>query len=348
MPDMKAVVLDKWGGDLSVETVPVPKPGKDELLVNVRACGVTRTIENVIQGGLSDDPTLTPRIPGHEFSGVVEEVGNDVKGIEEGDRVVAYFYMTCGECDACRSGRDAQCTNFGGWLGVHTDGAYAEKAVIPASNALPLPDIATFEEGAIGADRLATPLHVCRRADITDEDTVVIIGGAGAVGIHLAQAARMNGATVLAADIHEERLKHIEDTTDPHVYPVDATQNDFTQRLEELTPYGDGPTVVVDTVGNMETLRDAWEAMTMGGRVVSLTTHHDHVFDAPLKEYVQKEASLLGSRYATKQEVIRATRMLADGRVIPVSTQTVSLDEVPEVHERIRSGETHGFTVLEP
>ena len=225
MAEMEAAVLDSWGGDLAVDTVSTPEPGPDEVRVDVQACGVTRTIENAVQGGLAADPELTPRIPGHEFAGVVEAVGEDVT---------------------------------------------------------------------------------------------------------------------------DDRLAHVDHHTDGGAIPVDASDDDFPDRLAEATPYGDGPTVVVDTVGDKATLRDAWDAMAMGGRLVSLTTHHDRSLDVPLREYVEKEAALLGSRYATKDEVVRAARLLADGRVEGVVTDAVSLGEVPAVHEAIRRGETHGMTVLEP
>lgn len=111
---------------------------------------------------------------------------------------------------------------------------------------------------------------------------------------------------------------------------------------------GDGPIVAVDTVGETATLLDAWEALAMGGRLVTLTTHHDRSLDVPLREYVEKEAALLGSHYATKDEVARAAHLLADGRVDGVVTGTVSPADAPAVHDRIRRGESHGVVVLEP
>ena len=345
---MDACVLEEWGGRLTVETVPEPEPGPTEVRVDVRACGVTRTIENAIQGGLADDPALTPRIPGHEFAGVVDAVGDAVEGVRPGDRVLAYFYLTCGVCDACRRGETNQCTSFGGWYGVNCDGAYAERAVLPASNVLPLPDGASFAAGAIATDGLATPLHVCRRASVTDADTVLVIGAAGRIGIHLSQLAALRGAHVLAADVDDDRLAFVDSVTGDAVEPIDARGDGFADRLREATPYGDGPTVVVDTVGDLETLRAAWEALAMGGRVVSLTTHHERAFAPLLKEFVVKEATLLGSRHATKAEVVRAARLLADGRIESIVTDRVGLADVPAVHERIRSGETSGTIVLEP
>ena len=345
---MRACVLDEWGGSLAVETVPKPEPGSGEVRVDVRACGVTRTIENAIQGGLADDPSLTPRIPGHEFSGVVDAVGDGVREVTPGDRVLAYFYLTCGGCDACRRGEANRCTDFDGWYGVNREGAYAESAVIPAANVLPLPDGATFAAGAVAADGLATPLHVCDRTDVGDAETVLVIGAAGRSGIHLSQLAARRGATVLAADVDDDRLAHVDAHTGDAVVPIDARDDDFPDRLADAAPHAEGPTVVVDAVGDLSTLRDAWNALAMGGRVVSLTTHHDRSFAPPLREFVEKEASVLGSRYATRDEVVRAARLLADGRIDPIVTERVGLEEVPAVHERIRTGESAGMVVLEP
>lgn len=345
---MDAVVLSEWGGDLTIEQVSDPTPGPTDVLVDVKACGVTRTIENAIQGGLSDDPDLTPRIPGHEFAGVVKATGEAVTAVDVGDRVLSYFYLTCGHCDACRRGDTNQCYNFGGWYGVNCDGAYAESATIPASNVLPLPDEASYVEGAIATDGLATPLHVCERTDVDDTDVVLVLGAAGRIGIHVTQLATRRGAHVIAADISKDRLEHIDSVTDDRVVTVDASADDFTERARDASPLAIGPTVVVDTVGYLDTVRAAWDAMGMGGQFVTLTTHHGHAFAPKLQEYVINEASIVGSRYATKDQVSRAARMLADGRIEAIRTETVGLDEVPDAHERIREGDTHGMLILEP
>lgn len=348
MSDMDAVMLPEWGGDLAVERVPVPKPGPNEIRVAVRACGVTRTVENVINGGLDDDPSLTPRIPGHEFAGVVDAIGESVSARSVGEHVLAYFYLVCGECDHCQRGDTNRCTNFDGWLGVNTDGAYAEYVTVPVANTLPIPPSLPFPAAAIAADGLATPLHVCERTGVSDDDTVLVIGGAGRIGVHLCQLASARGAHVLAADVQMDRLAQVDELTGPTVTPVDASEPDFTARLREATPVGSGPSVVVDTVGDIDTLDAAWDALAMGGQVVSLTTHHERSFAPLLKDLVVKEASVLGSRYATRDEVIRASRLLDDGRIEPIVTDVVGLSEVPSTHANIRAGETHGMTIADP
>jgi propanol-preferring alcohol dehydrogenase len=348
MVTMDAVVLDEWGGSLDVAEVDRPDPGPGEVLVDVRACGVTRTVENAVQGGLSDDPTLTPRIPGHEFAGVVEAVGDGVTDWTPGDRALAYFYLTCGRCDRCRRGRQNQCVNFDGWLGVQREGAYAEYASVPARSLLPLPEDATFAEGAVAADGLATPLHVCERTDVDDTDTVLVVGAAGRIGVHLAQLAASRGAHVLAADVDDDRLAYVDALTSDAVTPIDARGDDFAARARDATRFGEGPTVAVDTVGDIDTLRDAWDALAMGGDLVTLTTHHERSFDPQLAEFVVTEASLVGSRYATMDQVVRAARLLADGRVDADYTEKLGLEAVADYHAAIRAGDTHGMAVLEP
>jgi len=348
MPEMDAVVLDEWGGELTVESVPKPEPAPHEVRIEVRACGVTRTIENAVQGGLDDSPELTPRIPGHECAGVVDAVGEDVSSVGVGDRVFAYFYLVCGECDACRRGETNQCANFGGWYGVNCDGAYAEFATLPAANTLPMPDDLSAAGAAVATDGLATPLRICERAGVSDEDTVLVIGAAGRIGIHLAQLAERRGARVLAADVHDDRLDHVDRHTGPQTTTINTGEPDAVERLRAATASGDGPTVAVDTVGDLGALRDAWDALAMGGRLVSLTTHHDRAFAPPLSEFVVKEAELVGARHATKAQAVRSARLIGDGRVDPVVRRTVGLADVPAVHEQIRNGETYGMQVLDP
>ena len=348
MGEMDAVVLPDWEGDLTVDSVEVPDPGPNEVRVEVRACGVTRTVENAIQGGLDDDPSLTPRVPGHEFAGVVDAVGENVTARSVGDRVFAYFYLICGACDACRRGDTNQCRTFGGWVGVNSPGAYAEYVTLPAGNALPMPENLSFSGAAVAADGLATPLHVSERTGVGDDDSVLVIGAAGRIGVHLCQIAADRGARVLAADVREDRLAHVDAVTGPAVTTVDADAPDFVDQLRAATPFGDGVTVAVDTVGDIGTIEDAWEALAMGGQVVTLTTHHERSFAPLLEDFVIKEASVVGCRYASKDEVVRAARLLADGRIDPVVAETVDLAAVPSVHAAIRAGETHGMHVLEP
>lgn len=137
---MFAQVLHEWGGEVVYEQVQTPAPGPGEALVQVEACGVGLTVLNYMRGDLGSRPEDLPRIPGHEVVGKVVEVGAGVGELRVGDRVMAYFYLTCGRCDFCRLAHEPLCRNFQGYVGVTRDGGYAEYMALPAANLLPVPD----------------------------------------------------------------------------------------------------------------------------------------------------------------------------------------------------------------
>jgi D-arabinose 1-dehydrogenase-like Zn-dependent alcohol dehydrogenase len=346
MEEMKAVVLGEEGNSLSVTRVAVPEPGPGEVRVAVRACGVSRTVENGIQGSLSGSGAQIPRIPGQEFAGVVDAVGEGVSSTACGDRVVGYVYVTCGECVHCRAGNTSRCPDRNGKVGVTSDGGYAEYITVPASNALPLPEQTGAVGAVVAADAVATPLHACRRADVGTDDTVLVIGAAGRIGIHAVKLARLHGANVVGAEKSDSRQAYVRKVTG--IETVDTTDPEFASSVRSIVHDRDGPTVVMDTTGHHPTLRAAWDVMDMGGRFVSFTTAHEYALDVALSEFITTEASLLGTRYADKAEVVSATRLVGDGRIESAHRGTVSLEEVPSIHRRIRADETHGLTIVEP
>ena len=148
---MRAMILCATGpvhGEPRLEPVeiPVPEPGPEELRVRVHACGVCRTDLHVVEGDLS--PRKLPLVPGHEVVGTVEALGVGVRDFAVGDRVgIAWVRSTCGRCEFCREGRTNLCPDarFTGWT---DDGGYAERAVVPAAWAYPIPDVFTDDEAA--------------------------------------------------------------------------------------------------------------------------------------------------------------------------------------------------------
>ena len=135
---MRAMVLEKFGAPLELRGMPMPRPGPNEALVKVRACGVGLTVVSMI--ATPGRVTAFPRIPGHEIAGEVIEVGSEVRTIHPGQRVTNHFYLTCGNCRYCRSGRETLCENFRGNVGAACDGGYAEYVVLPERNLVPIPD----------------------------------------------------------------------------------------------------------------------------------------------------------------------------------------------------------------
>jgi D-arabinose 1-dehydrogenase-like Zn-dependent alcohol dehydrogenase len=169
------MLLHELGGRLTPGEVPMPRPGPNEALVRVRAVGVGLTL--AIMRSNPGLVTHYPRIIGHEVAGDLVEVGSEVEGFHAGDRVTCHFYLTCKVCRLCRSGRETLCANFKGYVGMACDGGFAEYMALPALNLCRLPAGLGYLDGAISADAICTPLHVCRaEAQIGPGDDVLIVG----------------------------------------------------------------------------------------------------------------------------------------------------------------------------
>jgi len=334
--------LHRWGGELVWEAFEVPDPGPDEALIRVEACGIGLTVLNCLRGDLADERATLPRVPGHEIVGRVVTVGDGVVGLTPGQRVMVYFYLSCGTCLPCRSGRDSLCRNLAGWVGVHRDGGYAPYAVLPARNLLPLPESIPAPLATAIPDAIATPLHVCKtRAQIRPGDRVVVIGAGGGVGIHMVQMARLFGAHVVGLEAHEAKFDLIREAGGTPVLSRDFSRVD----LREV--WGDErPTVVIDLVGTPASLTWSMNALGPGGRMVVLTTFRDVTFPADPRQMVFRELTLLGSRYASKAELMEAAEMVAQGMIRPVVTQVVPPSRVEDVHQALRTGELKGRGAL--
>ncbi|MDR7544518.1 MAG: alcohol dehydrogenase catalytic domain-containing protein [Armatimonadota bacterium] len=327
-------MLHEWGGPLSYKQVPTPSPGPGEALVKVEACAVGLTVLNYISGTLGRWPEYLPRIPGHEAVGTVVEVGPGVLAPRVGDRVMAYFYLSCGQCDFCQLAHESLCRHLRGNVGVATDGGYAEYLALPAANFLPVPEGVDPVQAAAIPDAIATPFHVCRRAAVGPGDVVVVIGAGGGVGLHMVQMARVFGARVVGIDIGDAKLGAVRDAGATAAY--DFREPDLVQRIRSAAP--SGPTVAVDLVGTPQTAGFGIDVLERRGRLVLLTTFPGVAFEVSPRRMVLEEISILGSRYASRWEVTQAARLVADGRVRPVVSTVLPLARVEEIHGQLRAG----------
>ena len=339
--DQEGYRIHEWGGDLRWEAFPVPTPGPKELLVRVEACGIGLTVLNCIAGDLADDPALLPRVPGHEFVGTVAQAGPGADAELVGSRIVAYFYLACGTCPECRAGQDSRCRRLAGWVGTHRDGGYAPWAVLPAHNAIAVPEELDPVAATVVPDAVATPVHVCgRRARVTPADRVAVIGAGGGVGIHMVQVARLHGARVAGLDVDDGKLAAVE-----RFRATGVRSDDFDSLAVQLWPDGP-PTVVIDLVGSSASLSWGLRALGAGGRLVVLTTFRGREMPVDPRDLVFTEASIVGSRYATRSEVALAAELVATGRVEPVVSSVVGHTGVAGVHAALRSGELLGRGAL--
>jgi D-arabinose 1-dehydrogenase-like Zn-dependent alcohol dehydrogenase len=334
--------VHSWGAEPVWEEMAEPVPGHDEVLIEVEACSVGLTVLNCIGGDLDDDPALLPRVPGHEAVGRVISAGPGADVGLIGRRVVAYFYLVCGQCAACRDSRDPRCSELGGWVGVHEDGGYAPLMTLPSRNAIPIPDSLGPIAATVVPDAVATPVHVAARAQIGPGDRVVVFGAGGGVGIHMVQVARHRGAAVAGFDVVDEKLAELDRLG---VLPVRS--NDIAN-IDPTSIFKDGePTVVIDLLGTTASARWAIDGLAMGGRMVALTTFRDRPVPFESRELVFRELSLIGSRYANRSDLSEAAELVASGAVEPIIGAIGGPGDVLAMHEQLRAGTLLGRGALD-
>ncbi len=280
-------------GQAEIRPVDRPRPGPDDVLLDVRHVGLCGSDLSTFRG-VNPLSTL-PRIPGHEIGGVIAEAGDAVpQAFAPGHSVVVVPYTACGRCSSCLAGRANAC-RYNQTLGVQKDGGMAAQLVVPhdrliVNDHLPERHLALVEPLSVG-------FHAVARGGVISGETVVVLG-AGMIGIGAMLGALARGARVLAVEISEAKR------TDLLALGVDRMINpkhcDLDQEIAELTD-GLGPHVVIEAVGEPETYRRAIDLASFSGRVVYVGyTKSEVSYDTT--KFNLKELDILGSRNATRTD----------------------------------------------
>lgn len=286
---MHAAVL-KAPGDLRYEQVPLPDDlGPQDALVKVMAAGICGSdIGRVMVTGTYRFPT----IPGHEFAGVVEKVGSDVRTAKPGDRVAIAPLLPCGTCDACQRGLYSLCDSYS-FLGSRADGGFAQYIKAPARNLVKVPSTIGLDEAAT-IESAAIILHGIQKIRLDAGDAVAVIG-IGALGYFAVRLARLSGARpVIAVDIDPVKLE-LARAAGADVC-IDASATDAAQAIRAATG-GQGADVVLETAGNNAGRELAIHAARKQGTIVVYgSAHHDVVFKpSSFERILRHELAIVGS-----------------------------------------------------
>lgn len=201
---MKALVKAHAAAGLELQDIPQPTCGPNDVLIRIHRTAICGTDMHIFNW----DPWAAERIPvpmtvGHEYCGIIVEIGSEVAGYKVGDRVSGEGHITCGHCRNCRAGRRHLCRNTVG-VGVNRPGCFAEYLSLPAFNAFKLSDSIEDRIGSI-LDPLGNAVHTALAFDMVGED--VLITGAGPIGIMAVAIARFVGARhVVITDVNDYRL----------------------------------------------------------------------------------------------------------------------------------------------
>ena len=287
---MKAGVLHK-PRHLVVQEVPTPVPGPEDALVKVKSVGICGTDSHYWKTGSVGSFTIRePMILGHEVSGEVVEVGEAVSNLSVGDRVTIEPGAPCRKCRFCKSGRYNLCPQKRFMGDPPTNGAFAEYVSWPSDFVFEMPEDMTYDEGAM-IEPLAVGVYAVNRAHITPGDIVMIMG-AGPVGLMILQAALTAGAgKIIVSDTDDWRLEKAKS------FGATATINakeDVLARIQDLTK-GNYVDATMEASGSREATAQAVKVTRRGGTISLVGVYETGEFTYPLLDVIMKELIVVGN-----------------------------------------------------
>ena len=311
---MLAVVLH-GPGEYEVESVAIPKPGRGEVLVEIRSISICGSDPGIFRGDVRKDnwPPYYPFIAGHEFAGRVVGLGEDVETLKVGDRVAGEAHCGCGVCDMCKAGLYNLCRNYGKaghhHYGHFTPGCYAQYQVYDQKALTIMPDNVTYDEGST-ADTAGTAYNGIRLIGIVPGGWTLVIGP-GPMGNMLAQMAKAMGSkTIVVGYQDEDRLKVAQSVGVDHV--IETTEcEDVVAEIKRITG-GRGVDRAFDCAGAHDTLDEAIRSTTASGKVAVIAYPKMPTTQEALYYMVKNQITVQGVR-ANPNCTQTVLNMMADG-----------------------------------
>ena len=307
---MKAAVFEK-PGVVAVKQVPVPEINDNEVLIRIKYTGICGTDWSIYNGWYSADKL--PMIPGHEFSGVIAQVGKNARGLKEGDRVTADINMGCGTCFYCLKGEKLLCNQFT-QLGIHTDGTFAEYVKAPWNQVHILPECLSFEAGAF-IEPVSCVIHAAKAMNARLASSVAIIG-CGLGVLHARMAVLRACAPVIVIGDNEKRLNIAKQMGADCVLDIHKVADPVAEVIK-LTG-GRGADYVIEAVGKTSTYEQAFKMLRRGGTLSSfgITGEFDTIPVRPF-EFVLGEKKVTGSCAGVGSDWPDAMTLISEGRINP-------------------------------
>lgn len=284
---MKALQVVK-PGEMKLVELDMPKLQKStEVLLNVKAAGICGSDVHIAHG---TNPYATyPRIIGHEAVGEVSEVGEDVKDFKKGDKVVLEPITYCGECYACKKGRHNVCKDVK-VSGVHMDGGFQEYLVVDQKMLHKFPEELDFTQAVV-----AEPYTIGYQANArggTSKGDIILVHGAGPIGLVVCDVAKSKGATCIVSELNENRLNMSKDFGAD--YTINPAKENFHERIMEITN-NMGPNIIFEAAGVPSLLAESVELVSPAGAVVAMAFGKEPI-SVNFQQINQKEVTVVGTR----------------------------------------------------
>jgi len=329
--------MTEYKSPIKVADVPKPQVGPNDVLVQVKVCGVCYSDVKIWNGKSPQKPTL-PHILGHEVAGVVAETGEAVSGFTSGDRVIIYLYDTCDRCMACRTGKDNHCINMGPLLGFNRPGGFAEYVSAPAKNVFKIPPELDLTQAALLPDAVITPFHaITEKAQVRFNDTAMLVG-MGGLALSGLQILKLLGARVIAVSRTDGKLEMAKklgaDLT------VNSTKKDVVEEVKRYTD-GYGVDYVFDCVVNAQTAEQDLRSIKRGGKVVFLAYDLEPLA-LSTRDMMLGLSSIQATRGGTRQNLRDIIRLASEGKIKSIVTNSYSLQEANTALTMLSQGQITG------
>ena len=354
---MKAAVLNQIPGQLEIEDISIDKPAANEILIRTANAGLCHSDLHFMEGHWQ---TRLPAVMGHEAAGFVEAVGEDVRYVKAGDRVITCLSIFCGNCDLCLAGRPNLCQNFraterpkdapprltnkagDGMAQFARLASFAEQMLVHENAVVKVREEMPLDKAALIGCGVTTGMGAVFRTARIEPGSSVCVIGAGGVGLSAVQAARIAGAgRLIVVDITEEKLAKAKEVGATDV--VNGAQVDAVEAVKELT--GGGVDYSFEAIGLKKTVEQAWGMLAVGGTatVVGMMPFGEKV-EVPGYEIFMQEKTLQGSMMGSNQfrkDMPRFVDMYLDGRLMldEMVSQHIPLEKINDGYAAMQRGE---------
>jgi propanol-preferring alcohol dehydrogenase len=337
-----------------VEEMEIPKPKGSQVVVKIVASGVCHSDIHLWEGGYeglggemmktTDRGVKYPVTPGHEISGIVDNVGENVTGFSKDERVLVYPWIGEGLCPACRAGEENLCDKPKS-LGIYTDGGYAQYVLVPDQRYLvKLEDKMDFDSSATLSCSALTSYGAVKNAGLRPNDTAVVVGtgGLGLMGIQLAKA--VTGARIIAMDVNDKKLQVAKNNGADLV--INSKTQDPVKSVMEVTN-NLGADAVLDFVNATKTVEPDMRFLRRRAKVVLVG-----LFGGELRLNLvlmpQRAYKLIGSYTGTLSDLTELVSLAERGVIKPIVSDRFKLDQATEALSKLKAGQIIGRAVINP
>ncbi len=344
---MRAAVFSRTGGPevLGYEQVPTPSIASGEVLIAVESVSVNQTLDLQIRSGVSRRGVRLPHVLGVDPAGSVVEVGEGVDRLAPGDRVAVTSAIWCGECEACKTGKQEDCSSTE-HIGVHRWGGYAEYVVVPEANAHQIPPSLAFDEASVILRHAPTAWNLLKtKAELRSGEALLVMGASGGLGSIGVQLGRLLGATVIAGAGTAARAAAAVALGADH--GVAYREESLAERVLDVTN-GRGVDVVFENVGDPTLWADVMVSMAHRARLVTAGAHAGGQVEVDLHRLYRKRLRMIGGAGHRRTDIDQCLEMASTGQLSANIATRLPLSRAAHAHRLAERRALNGKILLLP